>query len=67
MQRDNCKDMPDLLDYLGFSGSMEIEEESGEPLFENHLPPEEFLTKVKKGELFEGKLSISRDNIEEGS
>jgi len=58
--------MPDLLDYLGFSGNMEIEEEVGEEIFEDHLPQEEFLTKIKKGELFEGKLMISRDNIEEG-
>ena len=60
--------MPDLLDYLGFSGAMEVEEEEAENgLFEKHIPQAEAVSKVKKGELFEGKLSIARDNKEEES
>ena len=59
--------MPDLLDYLGFSENMDLEENiGGEPLFEAHVPQDDLLTKVKKGELFEGKLGISRNNVEEG-
>lgn len=60
--------MPDLLDYLGFTENVEMEEEEtgGEALFDAHLPQEELLMKTKKGELFEGKLNINRNNIEEG-
>ena len=59
--------MPDLLDYLGFTEQMEVEEEQGgEPIFESHLPLDEVITRTKKGELFEGKLNISRNNVEEG-
>lgn len=58
--------MPDLLDYLGFTEQMEVEEEQGEPIFEPHLPLEEVIPRTKKGELFEGKLNISRNNVEEG-
>ncbi len=65
--QDNCKDMPDLLDYLGFSGTMEVEDETENGLFEKHIPQADAVSKVKKGELFEGKLSIARDNKEEGN
>ena len=54
------------MDYLGFGGDAQNLEEEGVKIYEPHLSVEEAVLKVKSGQLFEGKLNINRNNIEEG-
>jgi hypothetical protein len=63
---ENGAEYPDLLDYLGFEETGIDTEEEQSPIFEHHLPLDEAITKVRKGELFEGKLGISKNNVDEG-
>lgn len=44
---------------------MDIENE-GESLFEEHLDLDTINEKLKKGQIFQGKLFIDRTNINEG-
>lgn len=67
MNSENGAEYPDLLDYLGFEETAIDTEVEGTPIYEPHLPVDEAITRVRKGELFEGKLSISKNNVEEGN
>ena len=59
----NSAEQPDLMDYIGFEEEMENE---GEQVYPPHIETEKLIAKVKKGELFEGKLSIMKNNNQEG-
>lgn len=59
---------PNLLDYVGFTEDEDkIQNENEQQFFPAHLSTEEAVNKIKKGELFEGKLNISRTNKDEGT
>ena len=64
--KENGETYPDLLAYLGFTEEGGVMEEEKPLIFEPHLSIEDAVSKIKKGELFEGKLNISRNNLEEG-
>ena len=71
--RKYCGDYPDLIDYLGFNEAteniaMEIEEEITNPkaLFDPHMKEADTINLIKKGELFQGKVLINRNNLHEG-
>lgn len=70
IKREYCADYPALIDYLGFfDEEMEIEKNelaSLPELYEKHLDIEQLLNGVKSGDFFQGKLSIDRNNNEDG-
>ncbi|KAL4471595.1 hypothetical protein ABPG74_008488 [Tetrahymena malaccensis] len=59
---------PNLMDFLGISEqAMDIEFEGQQVLFQEHLTLNELSNKVKAGELFQGKLKIDRNDINDGT
>ncbi len=57
-----------MIDYLGFTEDEDkIQNENDTQYFSPHLSLEEAVNKIKKGQLFEGKLNISRTNHQDGN
>lgn len=52
----------DLMDYLG----MEIEEEQQDNLYPEYLGVDECVGKIKEGLLFDGRMSMDRNDISLG-
>ncbi len=68
--REFCTDYPALIDYLGFfEEDMEIEknEQGDDPeIYEKYWDVEHLISAIKSADLFQGKLSIDRNNYEQG-
>jgi hypothetical protein len=76
------KEFPDLLDYLGVtnqefgeSAGMDVEEDEAfvrararyrTSMFEEYRNQDELINGIRRGEIFQGKLNVSRINKEEG-
>jgi hypothetical protein len=64
---------PELVNFLGFSEEAgkendEMEDENaGVDLFEEHLSFSEMILGIKQGLYFQGRLNVSRVNIQEAS
>lgn len=59
---------PNLVDYMGITeATIDIEFDGQASIFADHLPIEEMSKLVKQGDLFQGKIRIDRNDINEGS
>lgn len=69
------KRYPDLVNYMGFTESIETQEEDekmrdvskSQPLYEEHLSFDEMVLGIREGRFFKGRLNVSRVNIEEAT
>lgn len=68
------KEFPELENYLGFVGNegddvvmQEEEEGKGDAIYSKHLEFSDLLLGIKEGRFFQGRLNVSRLNIEEAS
>ncbi|EGR33437.1 rnb family protein, putative [Ichthyophthirius multifiliis] len=69
--KQQAKEFPNLMDFMGLienqNQEMDLEDQQGECLFEEHLNQSELIERVKSGDLFQGKMRIDRNNVNQGS
>lgn len=66
----NSQKYPELVNFIGFNEEdveMDTEENEKNAIFEKHLEYSEMVVEIKKGRFFQGRLNVSRVNMDEAT